>query len=131
MFVNKVELSGKAWDEAERHNGPFRFTICQGGGLKKDSQERWPKEFFNVVAWPNTCAGAEQITKGVFVAVTGRLKHVEYTDKENNKRRTYEILADSIEVSKTDRKAPEQEQKPLTPTLNYHGVNITDDDIPF
>lgn len=41
MFINEVRLSGRAFKDAERKgNGPFRFAIVQGGGKKKDSEER-------------------------------------------------------------------------------------------
>ncbi len=118
-FTNEVHSSGRALKDAERRgNGPVRFCLTQGGGKKKDSDERWPTEFFNVMAWPNTCDVVELVKKGDVVTVTGRLRQSEWTDPKGEKRRSYEIVAATVELAKLP--------KPITPSLE-----ITDTDIPF
>ena len=126
-YQNTITLSGKALDNSERKGaGPYRFCIVQGGGKKKDSDERWPKQFFNCMAWPNNLPDVEKIRKDEFVTITGRLVQREYQDKDNLKRRIYEIQVQTMDISDS-RKA--DAPKPLTPELNYHGIAITDDDI--
>jgi len=117
MYVNEIRLSGKASTDAERRgNGPVRFTIQQGGGRKKDSAERWPVEFFDVMAWLPEGEAALAVKRGDFVAVSGRLRHSEYSGKDGSKRRRYEVVATSIGINKPE--------PPLTPSL-------CDVDIPF
>lgn len=130
-FVNEIRISGKAFRDADRKgNGPWKFTVVQGGGKKKDSEERWPTEFFNVTAWPSLCAAAESVKKGKFVAVTGRLKQVEYTDKAGVQQRRYEIVAASVELSSREHDPPPNSNT-APPSVNLHGLEITDADIPF
>jgi len=66
------------------------------GFVPKDGGER-QTDFIDVVAWRNT---AEFVTKyfvkGQMAAVTGRLQIRDWTDKENNKRRSAEVVADNI-----------------------------------
>lgn len=52
-------------------------------------------DFIDVVCWRSTAEFVEQyFTKGRMAVVTGRLQIRGWTDKEGNKRRTAEILAD-------------------------------------
>jgi single-stranded DNA-binding protein len=123
-FLNEVKLSGKANADAFRpsERGPWRITVAQGGTKKKDSDERWPKEFFDCICWPNRCEGpAGEVKHGDFVEIEGRLKQRKYQDKNGNDRSVIEIIAKTISIH------PKQE-KPLTPNYN---LEITANDIPF
>lgn len=52
-------------------------------------------DFFDIVAFRNTADFVGQyFAKGQLVAVKGRLQQRDWTDKQGNKRRTTEILAD-------------------------------------
>lgn len=72
------------------------FTIAcerdyapQGGEKETD--------FIDVVCWRSTAEFVEKyFTKGRMAVVTGRLQIRGWTDKEGNKRRSAEILADHI-----------------------------------
>ncbi len=121
-FINELRISGRAaGDAARKGNGPVRFALIQGGGKKQDSEERWPTEYFNVAAWPQTCETAATVGKGDFVTITGRLKQYEFKDSNGDMKRGYEIVAKTVEVSKP--------QKPITP--NLHGILASNDDISF
>ena len=63
------------------------------------SQQDGKKEtdFLDVVAWRNTAEfAAKYFTKGRMAVVSGRLQIRNWEDKEGNKRRTAEILAENI-----------------------------------
>ena len=63
------------------------------------SQQDGQKEtdFLDVVAWRNTAEfAAKYFTKGRMAVVSGRLQIRNWEDKEGNKRRTAEILAENI-----------------------------------
>lgn len=66
------------------------------------SQQDGKKEtdFLDVVAWRNTAEfAAKYFTKGRMAIVSGRLQIRNWEDKEGNKRRTAEILAENIYFS--------------------------------
>ena len=63
------------------------------------SQQDGQKEtdFLDVVAWRNTAEfAAKYFTKGRMAVISGRLQIRNWEDKEGNKRRTAEILAENI-----------------------------------
>ena len=63
------------------------------------SQQDGKKEtdFLDVVAWRNTAEfAAKYFTKGRMAVISGRLQIRNWEDKEGNKRRTAEILAENI-----------------------------------
>lgn len=67
-------------------------------------------DFIDVVCWRSTAEFVEKyFTKGRMAVVSGRLQIRGWTDKEGNKRRSAEILADRVYFgdSKHDGGAPE------------------------
>ena len=73
------------------------FTLaCDRDYSDKQSGER-ETDFIDCVAWRSTAEfAARYFTKGRMAIVDGRLQIRSWTDKEGNKRRSAEILADHI-----------------------------------
>ena len=73
-----------------------RFSVACERDFKNDKGEK-DVDFFDVVAWRST---AEFVTKyfakGRMIVVLGRLQIRDWTDKEGNKRRATEIIAESV-----------------------------------
>jgi len=66
------------------------------GYVSKDGGER-QTDFIDVVAWRGTADFvAKYFTKGQMAAVSGRLQMRDWTDKDNNKRRSAEVVADHV-----------------------------------
>ena len=71
------------------------FTLAvdrdfQSGGEKQT-------DFIDIVAWRNTAEFVSRyFTKGRMAVVSGRLQLRDWTDREGNKRRSAEIVADSV-----------------------------------
>ncbi|MDR0490580.1 MAG: single-stranded DNA-binding protein [Oscillospiraceae bacterium] len=62
----------------------------------KDGGER-QTDFVDIVAWQNTAEFVSRyFVKGQMAAVTGRLQIRDWTDKDGNKRRSAEVVADNI-----------------------------------
>ena len=83
-------------------------------------------DFIDVVAWQKlaeTCA--QYIGKGRLVAVSGRLQIRPYEDKEGNRRKAAEVVADSVQFLD---KPKEQETRG---DLTSGGSVFDNDDIPF
>ena len=62
----------------------------------KETGER-ETDFIDIVAWRGTAEFAEKyFAKGRAVVVSGRLQIREWNDKDGNKRRTAEVVADNL-----------------------------------
>jgi len=81
-------------------------------------------EYHRCTAWEKVAEIlGERFKKGSFIALAGRLQTRSY-EKSGEKRYVTEVIAWNVS---------DGEEKPLTPNLerNLHGVQVTDDDIPF
>lgn len=71
------------------------FTVAVDRDFSQDGQKE--TDFIDVVAWRNTAEfAAKYFAKGRMAVVSGRLQIRNWDDKEGNKRRTAEILAENI-----------------------------------
>ena len=62
----------------------------------RDGSER-QTDFIDIVAWRSTAEFVSKyFTKGSMAAVSGRLQIRDWTDKDGNKRRSAEVVADSV-----------------------------------
>ena len=117
-LINEVRLSAVVATEPEqRGNGPTRFRIAHGGGNGK------PTQFFSVSCWHKNIV--KDLRKGTRVELSGALRDSTYKTKEGVMRSAVEIVADAITLEEP----AEKPAAPLTP--NYHGVEVSDADIPF
>lgn len=69
-------------------------------------------DFINVVCWRSTAEFVDKyFSKGRMAVVSGRLQIRDWTDKEGNKRRSAEILADRVYFGDAKRDGDAQESK--------------------
>ena len=72
------------------------FSLAVDRDFKSQSGEK-ETDFIDSVAWRNTAEFVSKyFTKGRMAVVEGRLQLRDWTDKDGNKRRTAEIVADSV-----------------------------------
>lgn len=82
-------------------------------------------DFIDVVAFGKTAEFAEKFfTKGRMAVVTGRLQIRGWTDKDGNKRRTAEILADHFYFGDSKPTGTEETKSEFSEITN-------DEDLPF
>ena len=101
-MLNKVFLQGRLVADPElRHtsNGvamaSFRVAVDRDFG-GRDGGER-ETDFIDCVAWRQTGEFVSKyFTKGRMAVVSGRLQIRSWTDKDGNKRRTAEVVADNV-----------------------------------
>ena len=73
------------------------FTLAVDRDFKDKTTGEKATDFIDVVAWRSTAEFVSRFfTKGRMAVVSGRLQIRDWTDKEGNKRRSAEVLADSV-----------------------------------
>lgn len=102
MSINVVTLIGRVARDPERREMPngtnvAEFSIAVDKRKTKMSENPEPN-WFRV-----SCFGQQAdyvldfIAKGRLVAITGRLEHRKYQDKDGNNRETISIIADNVQ----------------------------------
>ena len=101
-MLNHIVLMGRLVRDPElRRTGSgtavTSFTMAVDRDFQpKDSSEN-ETDFIDIVAWRNTAEFVSKyFTKGRMAAVSGRLQLRDWTDKDGNKRKSAEVVADSV-----------------------------------
>lgn len=117
-MLNHIIIMGRLTRDPElRHTQAgtpvSSFSIaCDRDFKDKTSGER-ATDFIDIVAWRSTAEFASKyFTKGRMAVVSGRLQMRDWTDKEGNKRRSAEIVADSVYFG--DSKTKEDQEPPAS-----------------
>ena len=109
------------------------FTVAVDRDFKSLSGDK-ETDFIDVVAWRNTAEFVSKyFSKGRMAVVEGRLQLRDWTDKEGNKRRTAEIVADSVYFGDSKRDggdAPTQSEPQSKPQGGFSEIE-NDGDFPF
>ncbi len=115
------------------------FSVAVNRSYSKDGNNQ--TDFINCVAWRNN---AEFITKyfgkGQMIAIKGSLQQSSYTDKEGNKRTTYDVVVDTADFcgskAESGGSAPiRTEASPASfsnvDTGDFEEISMGDEDLPF
>ena len=100
-MLNRIILQGRATRDAElRRTGSgtavSSFPLAVDRNFKSQSGEK-EVDFVDIVSWKNTAEFAgKYVKKGRMVIVEGRLQIRDWTDKDGNKRRSAEVVADNV-----------------------------------
>ena len=132
--MNQVVLMGRLTRDPElRHTqtgiAVTSFSLAVDRGYTGKDKER-QTDFIDIVAWRNTAEfAAKYFTKGQMAAVTGKLQIRDWTDKENNKRRSAEVVIENIYFAsdKKDKSAKNYDE----PGSNFQEIEDDDGDLPF
>lgn len=127
-MLNKIVIMGRLVRDAElRHTQSDKavasFTLAVDRDFDKNATD-----FIDVVCWGNTAEFVSKyFSKGRMAVVSGRLQIREWTDKEGNKRKTAEIVADNVYFGDSKKESDPLEQF----TRDNKFVEVDDDDMPF
>ena len=102
-MLNHIVLMGRLTRDPElRRTGSgiavasFSLAVDRDFGSSANNGEK-ETDFIDIVAWRNTAEFVSKyFTKGRMAVVSGRLQIRLWTDKEGNKRRSAEIVAESV-----------------------------------
>ena len=138
-MLNHITAAGRLTKDPElrrTQNGVAvaSFTIACDRDIK-DASGNMQTDFIDCVAWRNTAEFVDKyFTHGRTVIVSGRLQMREWTDKNGNKRRNTEILAESVYFGDSKREVENTEKsetKEAEQTVDFDQVEIDDDELPF
>ena len=138
-MLNHITAAGRLAKDPElrrTQNGVAvaSFTIACDRDIK-DASGNKQTDFIDCVAWRNTAEIVDKyLTRGRMVIVSGRLQMREWTDKNGNKRRNAEILAENVYFGDSKRAAENTEKietKEAEQTVDFDQVEIDDDELPF
>ena len=89
-------------------------------------------DFIDVCAWRYTAEFVEKyFSKGQMAIVTGRLQIRNWQDKEGNKRRSAEILADHVYFGEAKRDKTTQGEPQYDPRGGFSEIEDTDTTLPW
>ena len=83
----------------------FSLAVDRDFGSSANNGEK-ETDFIDIVAWRNTAEFVSKyFTKGRMAVVSGRLQIRNWTDKDGNKRRSAEVVADNVYFGDSKRDA--------------------------
>lgn len=109
-MLNKIILMGRLTRDPELRRtqsgtAVASFTLAVDRDYKPQEGER-ETDFIDIVAWRGTGEFVSKyFSKGRMAVVEGRLQVRDWTDKDGNKRRSTEVVADNVYFG--DSKRPE------------------------
>jgi len=136
--MNQIVIMGRMTRDPELRQTPngvsvTSFTLAVERRFTPRDGEEKQVDFIDVVAWRNTGEfAAKYFTKGQMAAVTGRLQLRDWNDKEGNKRRSAEVIADNIYFTESKKSretalgTTEQKEDSY-----FTELDIDDEELPF
>ena len=95
-------------DQRHTHTGTpvASISLAQDRDFKDKTTGETSTDFIDIVAWRQTAEFVSRFfTKGRMAVVEGRLQLRDWTDRDGNKRRTAEVIADNVYFGDSKRDA--------------------------
>ena len=126
MSLNRITIMGRMTRDPELRHTPqgtpvVTFTLAvdrdyQSGGSEKQT------DFIDVVVWRQTAEFVSKyFTKGSMTIASGRLQMRDWEDKNGNKLRNAEVIADSVYFGESKRNAGTNAEPPEFEELEADG----------
>lgn len=139
-MLNHITIMGRLTRDPElRRTGSgtavTSFTVAVDRDFSgQDGQKE--TDFIDCVAWRQTAEFVSKyFSKGRMAVVSGRLQLRGWTDKDGNKRKTAEVVADNVyfgdSKSDNDGNRTPTSYAPAAPTSNYEQITDDDAQLPF
>ena len=137
-MLNVVVLMGRLTADPEVKTTPNGNSVCSFSIAVNRSHDREKTDFVDVVAWRNTAEFVgKYFSKGQMIVVKGALQTRTYEDKEGQKRKVTEVLAENVEFGES-KKQEDGLTKLVKKAQNLgievdvdEGSSMSDDDLPF
>lgn len=115
-MLNNVVIMGRLTRDPELRRtqsgtAVTSFTMAVDRDFKSQSGEK-ETDFIDVVAWRNTGEfAAKYLSKGRMAAVEGRIQVRDWQDKDGNRRKSVEVVADNVYFADSKRDSKPQESR--------------------
>lgn len=137
-MLNRIILMGRLTRDPElRHTqggvAVSSFSLAVDRDFKDKATGEKATDFIDVVAWRQTGEFVSRyFAKGRMAVVEGRLQIRDWTDKEGNKRRSAEVVADNVYFGDSKRDAESGGYqggygRPTSPAPDYGMPSLADD----
>ena len=117
-MLNHIVLMGRLTRDPELRYTQSQLPVatfslaCERDFGGRDGSEK-QTDFIDIVAWRQTAEFVSKyFTKGAMAVVSGRLQLRDWTDKEGNKRRSAEVVADNVYFGESKRSREENGSAP-------------------
>lgn len=138
-MLNHTDIMGRMTRDPElRRTGSgipvanFTLAVDRDFGSKDGEKET---DFIDCVAWRSTAEFVSKyFSKGRMAVVSGQLQTRSYTDKDGNKRKVVEIVADNVYFADSKRDADTgagAAPAAAAPAAEYPQITVDDDELPF
>ncbi len=139
-MVNNVVIMGRLTYEPELKSTPngvsvIHFQVACDRNFSKSGEER-KTDFIDVTAWRQTAEFVSRyFSKGSMIAVQGSIQTENFTDKDGNKRKSVDVVANNVSFcgSKAESGAASSHSAPSYASDNsdFEEIPDDDDDLPF
>ena len=132
-MLNTVALMGRLTYDPELKSTPsgvsvLRFQLACDRTYQKAGAER-QADFIDCVAWRQTAEFINRyFHKGSMIAVEGSIQTQNYTDRDGNKRKSVEVMANNVSFCGSRENASQTASEDVTES--YEEI-IDGDDLPF
>jgi single-strand DNA-binding protein len=132
MSLNHVAIMGRLTRDVElRHTQSGTAVASMTLAVDRDFKDKdgnKSTDFIDVVMWRNTAEFASKyLSKGRMAVADGRLQLRDWTDKDGNKRRIAEVVADNIYFADSKRT---YDAGPL-PSEQFEELDENGEELPF
>lgn len=128
--MNHITLMGRLVRDPElRHTNSGTAVTSFTIAVEHRASQETHTDFIDIVAWKGTAEFVSKyFTKGQMIALHGRLSIREWTDKDGNKRKSAEVVADNVyftdsKKSRTEGAEPAQAE--------FEDIEEDDGDLPW
>lgn len=131
-MLNNVVIMGRLTRDPELRRtqsgtAVTSFTMAVDRDFKSQSGEK-ETDFIDVVAWRNTGEfAAKYLAKGRMAAVEGRIQVRDWQDKDGNRRKSVEVVADRMYFGDSKQEGKKQ----LAPADDFCEIEDDGDPLPF
>ena len=130
-MLNHITIMGRLVRDPEmRRTGAGVAVTSFTLAVDRDFGEK-EADFFDCVAWRNTAEFTDKyFSKGRMAVVSGRLQKRSWTDKDGNKRSTWEIVAENVYFGDSKNTGNNSEET-AAPAKDFPVLDFGDNQLPF
>lgn len=136
LVLNRINLMGRLTRDPDLRRtqsgtAVASFTLAVERDFKDKQTGEKATDFIDIVSWRQTAEFVSQyLTKGRLAVVDGRLQLRDWTDKDGNKRRNAEVVADSVYFADS-RRSEESPAAASSGEEQFAELSEDDGELPF